>query len=231
MAILTSLTSLVPTPRPISPFPANERELKKGVGYDGHRAMTASARRGAAYSRPVSDAPFVDTRFVDTRFVHAPTPIVPPLDLTRLDDAGNAQNLQPIPLPPSIAATDRKLLFHDIVGAPPPVINPMEMNLAAPLRGEHNRPTDPGNTATAGGDTNLDRKEFTNRVYPAPLSSFQDPGLIHPKPPDVPVPRSERDYHGVELKHESLSARLARLATGGYSRRVVPTELASSRKV
>lgn len=174
--------------------------------------MTASARRGPAYSRQLSDAPFVDTRFI-----HVQTPVVPTLDLTRLNDAGNAQNLQPIPRPPSIVAPGGKLPFHD-TSAFPPEVNPMQVNLAAMRPEEHNRPAD---LAT----TNLERQQIPKRRNPELLSSFQDPGLIHPKPPGVPVPRSKRDNHGIELEHESLSARLARLAAGGNSRRVVPIEL------
>lgn len=179
--------------------------------------MTASAHRGPAYSCQLSDAPFVDTRFV-----HVPTPVVPPLDLTRLNDADNARNLQQIPGP---VALGRKLLFHD-TGASPPEINPMQMHLAATRRGEeHDRLADSATTTNALDDTHLERKQFTKQRNHAPLiSSFQDPGLIHPKPPDVPVPRSSGN-HGMELKHDSLSARLARLAAGGNSRRVVPVEL------
>lgn len=181
--------------------------------------MTASARRGPAYCRQLPDAPFVDTRFV-----HVPTPVVPPLDLARLNDAGSAQNLQPIPRPPSTAASGPKL-FHD-TSASPPGMNPLQMNLAATLlREEHNRPAAPATTTIARDDANLERKKNTEQMTPAPLTSFQEPGLIHPKPPDVPVPKSERDSHGMGLKHESLSARLARLAAGGNSRRVVPIEL------
>lgn len=174
--------------------------------------MTASARRGLAYSRQHSDAPFVDTRFVHV----LTSPIVPPLDFTRLNnDAGNAQNPKPLPRPPSTAVASGRKLFHD-TSTSPPEINPM-ISLAAPLREEHDRPTDP--------ITALRGKDFPGSMNPAPQTSFQDSGLIHPKPPDVPVPRSKRENHGVELKHESLSARLARLAVGGNSRRVVPVEL------
>lgn len=182
--------------------------------------MTASARRGAAYSRQLSDAPFVDTRFV-----HVPAPpVVPPLDLTRLNDTGNAQNPQRMPLPLSSAIASGRTLFHG-TSASPPETNPMHMNLPAPFREEHNSPAGPATTTIASDDTNPDRKQFIQQMTTAPLSSFQDPGLIHPKPPDVPVPRSKRDTHGIESKHESLSARLARLAAGGNSRRVVPVEV------
>lgn len=180
--------------------------------------MTASARRGPAYtSRQLSGAPFVDTRFVNV-----PTPIVPPLDLTRLNDASNAHNLQPFPRPSSTTVAPGRKLFHD-TSASPSEINPMQINSAAPLREEHDRSTDPAaTTTTARGDTNLDLKDFTKQTAPASVSWFQDPGLIHPKPPDIPVSRSKRDDHG----NESLSARLARLAAGGSSRRVVPIEFA-----
>lgn len=165
--------------------------------------MTASARRGPAWSRQLSDAPFVDTRFV-----HVPTTVVPPLDLTRLNDVGNAHDRQSLPRPLSTVVSGQKLLND--TSTSPPETNPMHMKLAATI---------------AGGNTDLDPIQFTKHKTPPPLSSFQEPDLIHPKPPDVPVPRSKRDNHGVESKNESLSARLARLAAGGNSRRVVPMEL------
>lgn len=180
--------------------------------------MTASARRGPAYSRPSKDAPFVDTRFVH----------VPPLDFTRLIDVGNSQHLQALPRPQMTAATAgsgapqaKNPLIRD---AEPEETNPMQMYRHQP-RQNPDRSVAPATMNIVSDDITSDGQELPKYRNPASKMYFQDPGLTHPKPPDIPAPREKREMQGVGLRRESLSARLARLSAGGSSGRVVPIEL------
>lgn len=184
--------------------------------------MTASARRGSAHSRPSTGAPFVDARFV-----HVQTPaIVPPLDLTRLNDAGNFQHLQELPRSQTTAATTGGGALHDrnplLRGGQPEERNPMQMYRP---RQNLKRSVDPAATSIISDDIALDDQELPKHRSAASKTCFQEPGLTHPKPPDIPVPRAKREMQGMELRRESLSARLARLSAGGNSGRVVPMEL------
>lgn len=188
--------------------------------------MTASARRGPAYSRPSTDAPFVDTRFV-----HVPTPaIVPPLDFTRLNDVGTSQHLQALPPPQMTAATTgggtphaRNPILRD---AQPEETNPMQTYRHQPRQNPDRSIALATKNIVSDGIT-YDGQELPNHRSPASKILFQEPGLSHPKPPDIPAPREKREMQGVGLRRESLSARLARLSAGGSSGmgRVVPMEL------
>lgn len=188
--------------------------------------MTASARRGPAYSRPSTDAPFVDTRFVSV-----PTPaIVPPLDFTRLHDAaGNSRHLQPLSRPQTTAAPIGGGELHDkdplLRDGHPGERNPMRMHRPNPPRQNLDKSVAPAATNIVGDDIASDGQPLPKHTSPASEPYFQEPGLTHPKPPDIPVPRATTKTQGMELTRESLSARLARLSAGRNSGRVVPIEL------
>ncbi|CAN0119746.1 unnamed protein product, partial [Ectocarpus fasciculatus] len=184
---------------------------------DDHRAMTAPARRGPAYGNggsPTTGAPFVDSRFV--HLSTSPT-VVPPLDFARL-------NNDPSKLPPGDAwpysAAKGGEILHDRLPTLDQDGNPKARHRIRKHPAErrlHAR------NSPASGHTTFDDQEL--HVGPAVISSFQAPGLTHPRPPAVPVPRAKPETESKELGRESLSARLARLAAGRTPGRVVPVEL------
>lgn len=191
---------------------------------------TASARRGPASSRPFPGAPYVDTRFV-----HAPSPVVvPQLDFTRLNNNAADFPVAPYhegePRPRKAAAAAGRIRrvddSHDARlhgGNSPRSIERMRRENWSPnskrVTAQAAAPSGP-NDITAGGQQLLPEHR---RTFIA--ASLQEPGLTHPKPPDVPVTRAVTAPKGAGSERESLSARLARLATIGDAARVVPLDL------
>lgn len=203
----------------------------KGAGREERRARTASACRGPASSRPFPGAPYVDTRFV-----YAPTPvIVPQLDFTRLNTnaAGNFTVApyyegEPRPRKASVAA-GRSRRVNDSHGAR--LHGGSSRRRIEPAGWEKRSPDNKRATAQAAapfGSTDISAggQQLPKQRKTVMTASIQEPGLTHPKPPDVPVPitaKQAREGNGPES--ESLSARLARLAAVGDATKVVPLEL------
>ena len=177
--------------------------------------MTASARRGPAYSRSLADAPFIDTRFVDAPATTATN--VPPLDFTWLNGPGSSQHLRANSGSTTTATTRDQTLY----GRTGKVEGPMYP--VPPLRKKQTSFSDPA--TTFGSGTTADRHGSNRPRNPAVQTYFQDPGLTHPNPPDIPALESKRAQQSMDSRRESLSARLARLADVGHSARVAPIEL------
>ncbi|CAM9666372.1 unnamed protein product, partial [Laminaria digitata] len=211
----SEFSSPLPTP-PTRDHHATDRSRvsqawSAGAGREERRVRTASARRGPASSRPFPGAPYVDTRFV-----HAPSPVVvPQLDFTRLNNNAADFPVAPYhkgePRPRKAAAAAGRIRRRMRRENWSPNSKRVTAQAAAP-----SGPTD----ITAGGQQLL--PEHRRTIIAA---SLQEPGLTHPKPPDVPVTRAATAPKGAGSERESLSARLARLATIGDTARVVPLDL------
>ncbi|CAM9310696.1 unnamed protein product [Ectocarpus sp. 4 AP-2014] len=200
--------SSLPTP------PGQQRRARDGSASsvrrttaNDHRAMTAPVRRGPATGngRSPTAAPFVDSRFVDLSTSPA---VVPPLDFARLNN--DPSKLRPGDTWSYSAAKGGEMLRDRL-----PTQNG--------IPNSRHRMRVQARCNPASGHTTRDDQELHGG--PAVISSFQAPGLTHPEPPAVPFPRAKLETESKELGRESLSARLARLAAGRTSGRVVPVEL------
>lgn len=199
----------------------------QGAGKDEQRARTASARRGVASRSPPSGALYLDTRFVHAT---ATPPIVPLLDLTNLTHGSGtlpvaqhyAESQQPRlsasagVLKNTNSGTNNRTRFMGGLQPPP-----------RRIRYANGPPSLNAVRSNAAGHA-VESPQLTNHESMPILAgaSFQAPGLSHPRPPDVPRPTIDKDKGSVVGSgRDSLSARLARLAAGGSSGRVVPLKL------
>lgn len=161
------------------------------------RARTASARRGPAFSRPPQGAPYVDTRFV-----YAPSPsIAPQLDFNSLN-----KNDATFPVAPYF---ENRSLIHAIPSAVsgnqiaehlPPGGHIKRYNKRQSEQGFRRKNDAPAFPAALDLDAALSKHELLNIQDGDITVSFQEPGLTHPKPPEVPIPRMKNKKESVELE-------------------------------
>lgn len=183
--------------------------------------MTASARRGLPCSLPPTDAPFVDVRFIRGP---TPSPVVPELDFTRL-----ATNIGNFPVAP-LRMKNPRFVGKALMGGER---SREEHRGTLTEQSRHlyrQRHTDGPAIGAAAAPSTFDAivadtdssLKLGGRIVAA---SWQQPGLAHPRPPAVPAPASQKKKSANSFGRESLSARIARLAGGSSSQRVVPWNL------
>lgn len=216
----------------ISPHSAHRFAFQQARN-DEHRARTAFARRGPTSSRPSPAAPYVDARFVNAS--PAP-PVVPPLDFSQLRNNGGffpiAKLFQEHHRPSSeatataaLAASQNIYLHHGDLEVALPAGGSSDLSQGTDSRRTVHAELLQDNSALAFEEPIGLQRGVTKTI----AASLQQPGLSRPRPPDVPVPGlgilGATGRGPTSSERESLSARLARLAGGGNSGRVVPLEL------